>query len=139
MLGRTKFEYDEKLNVLFTEDDWQVETREDVDAFFSAYSNFLTPLGRKVYMVSDIDKLLVQAAVAEYYGEQARALVYKHLLGFSRYGTNSWARMTVRTTSHLARMTANIFGTRAEAVQAIEEMKKRGLEPERAPEKTGLT
>ncbi len=139
MLGRTKFEYDDALNIVFTEDEWQVETRADVDAFFSAYGNFLAPLGKKVYMVSDIDKLLVQATVAEYYGEQARAMVYKHLLGFSRYGTNSWARMTVRTTSHLARMTANIFGTRAEAVAAIEEMKKKGLRPDQAPEKTGLT
>ena len=139
MRGRVKFEFDPDLNVVFTDDDWQVETREDVEAFFADYDKFFSALGKKVYMVSHIDNLLVQAKVADYFGELARALVYKHLLGFARYGTNSWARMTVRTTSLIAKMTANIYSTRDEAIQAIQGMKKAGLMPAQAPEKTGLT
>jgi hypothetical protein len=137
--GQVAFEYDPELNTVFTEDDWHVETREDVEAFFADYNKYFSALGKKVYMISHIDKLLVQAQVADYFGELARALVYKHLLGFARYGTDSWARMTVRTTSHIAKMTPNIYTTRAEAVRAIDEMRKAGLKPEQAPEKTGLT
>jgi hypothetical protein len=139
MRGKVAFEYDPDLNVVFTEDDWQVETREDVEAFFADYDKYFSALGKKVYMISHIDNLLVQAQVADYFGELARAHVYKHLQGFARWGTNSWARMTVRTTSHIAKMTANIYTTREEAIQAVKDMRKAGLKPELAPEKTGLT
>ena len=139
MRGHVTFEYDPELNVVFTDDDWHVETREDVDAFFEEYDTYFSKLGKKVYMISHIDKLLVQAQVADHFGELARTLVYKHLLGFARYGTDSWARMTVRTTSHIARMTPNIYGSRDEAIRAVEAMRKDGLKPEQAPEKTGLT
>jgi hypothetical protein len=137
--GHVVFEYDPEVNIVFTEDDWHVETREDVDAFFAEYNTYFSALGKKVYMISHMDELLVQAQVADYFGELARALVCKHLLGFARWGTDSWARMTVRTTSHIAKMTPNIYSTRAEAIQAVEVMRKEGLKPEQVPEKTNLT
>jgi len=139
MRGKVSFEYDPDLNAVFTEDDWQVKTREDVKAFFAEYEKYFSALGKKVYMISHIDNLLVQAQVAEYFGELARLHVYKHLQGFARWGTNSWARMTVRTTSHIAKMTPNIYITREEAIAAIKGMRNAGLKPELTPEKTGLT
>ncbi len=58
----------------------------------------------------------MRAQVAAYFGELARTLVYRHLMGLARYGTDSWARMTVRTTWHIAKMTPNIYSTRADAI-----------------------
>ena len=118
-----KFEYDAKLNIVFTEDHWDVKTKEDVDKFFAEYKKYFTALGKKVYMISDIDHLLVRASIANYYGETARSTVGHFLLGFARYGTNDWARMTVRTTSLKASMTPNIYSSRDEAIAAIEKMK----------------
>ncbi|MBN2620029.1 hypothetical protein JXB22_02980 [candidate division WOR-3 bacterium] len=118
-----KFEYDEQLNVVFTEDHWDVKATEDVDQFFAEYKKYFTELGRKVYMISNIDHLLVRAAIADYYGKTARSTVGHYLLGFARYGTNDWARMTVRTTSLKASMTPNIYDSREAAIAAIEKMK----------------
>lgn len=118
------FEYDPERNIVFTEDHWEIKTKEDVDAFFAEYKKFFEKLGKKVYMVSNINNLLVHAPIAEYYGETSRATVGQYLLGFARWGTNEWARMTVRTTSLKAKMTPNIYDTREEAIEVIEKMKE---------------
>jgi hypothetical protein len=124
MPGSVTFEYDAEKNIVFTEDNWDVKTREDVDAFFTEYEKFFSKLGKKVYMISHIDNLLVHAKIADYYGETARSTVGHFLLGFARWGSNDWARMTVRTTSLKAKLTPNIYDTRDAAIQAIEDMKK---------------
>jgi hypothetical protein len=124
MSGSVEFEYDAELNIVFTEDNWEVKTREDVDAFFAEYQKFFQRLGKKVYMISHIDNLLVRASIANYYGDTARSTVGDYLLGFARWGTNDWARMTVRTTSLKAKLIPNIYDTREQAIAAIREMKK---------------
>jgi hypothetical protein len=115
--------YDPELNIVFTLDEGDLKTQEDVDTFFDEYRKFFQELGKKAYMVSNIDNLLVHPEVAEYYGEVARATIADNLLGFARWGTKDWARLTVRTTSLKAKIPPNIYNTKEEAVQAIEAMK----------------
>ncbi|MEO0137157.1 MAG: hypothetical protein ABIL39_06915 [candidate division WOR-3 bacterium] len=124
MEKKVLFEYDEKLNIVFTEDHWEIKTKQDVDEFFAEYQNYFQKLGKKVYMISNIDNLLVHAEIADYYGEVAKNTVAKYLLGFARYGTKDWARMTVRTTSLKAKFPPNIYNTREEAIAAIEKQKQ---------------
>jgi len=124
MSGSVKFEYDQARNIVFTEDQWEIMTREDVNAFFAEYVNYFRALDKKVYMISNIDDLRVHAEVADYYGETARSTVGQYLLGFARYGTKDIPRMTVRTSSLKARLPSNIYSNREAAVQAVEEMKK---------------
>src|SRR5512136_969087 len=104
MPGNVKFEYDSERNIVFTEDHWEIKTREDVEAFFAEYLKYFESLGKKVYMISDIDDLRVHAEIVEYYGETARSTVGQYLLGFARYGTQDLARMTVRTSSLKAKL-----------------------------------
>jgi hypothetical protein len=129
MDNRVSFEYDAERNILFTDDSWDVKTREDVDAFFAEYLSFFEKLGKKVYIVANINNLLVRAAIADYYGETSLKTVEKYVLGLARWGTNDWARMTVRTTSLKAKMTPNIYETREEAIEAILQMQQKGEEP----------
>ena len=124
MPGSVKFEYNAQKNIIFTEDNWEIKTHEDVDAFFAEYEKFFKGIDKKVFVISHIDGLLVHASVAQYYGEAARAAVGNYVVGFARWGTNDWARMTVRTTSLKVKLTVNIYDTREEAIQAIEEMKE---------------
>ncbi len=126
MPGKVIFEYDEKLNIVFTEDHWEIKTKEDVEEFFAENQRYFQKLGKKVYMISNIDNLLVHAEVAEYYGEVAKNTILQYLLGFARWGTKDWARMTVRTTSLKAKFSPNIYSTKEEAIQAIEKQKQSG-------------
>lgn len=123
------FEYDAERNILFAEDIGDIGTREDVDDFFGAYLRFFEKLGKKVYLVANIDNLLVHAAIADYYGDTALKTAEEHVLGLARWGSNDRARMTVRTTSLKAGMTPNIYETRDEAIEAIRKMQQGSEEP----------
>jgi len=124
MENQVILEYDDEQNILFTEDNWEIKTPQDVDEFFSKYRKFFHDLDKKVYMVSNINNLLVHTEIAEYYGKVARETVGEYLLGFARWGTNNWAKMTVRTTSLKARMSTNIYDTKEKAIQTIREIQK---------------
>jgi hypothetical protein len=119
MPGKVNFEYDPIHNIVFTDDTWEIKSIQDVDDFFALYYDYFGRLGKKIYMISHIDNLLVRGEVSDYYAEKARDITAKFLLGFARWGTNSWARMTVRTTALKANMAPQIFATRAEAIAAI--------------------
>jgi hypothetical protein len=123
MSGKVLFEYDRASKILFVEDRWDVRTKEDVDAFFAEYDREIQSIGERFWMVAHIDGLAIRADVAEYYGEAARKATTEKLLGLARWGTDSVARMTLRTTAMKSRMPHAIYATREEAVQAIEKMK----------------
>lgn len=124
MPGHVYFEYDPEKNIVFSEDHWEVKTKQDVDEFFAEYVKYFQKLGKSVYVVSDINNLYVHAVVAEYYGKTARENVEKYVLSYARWGTNDWARLTVRTTSMMASMSPNIYDRREAAVKAIGQLHK---------------
>ena len=124
-----RFEYDAERNILFTEDDYSLSSEQDVDDFIRLNQEKLESLGRRVYMVSKIDGLHIGAQVSEYFGQRAREVFQKYILGFARYGENPAARMTVRTSSKKAKLESNICNTREEAIRVIKQIMK-GSGPE---------
>ena len=125
MPGNVNFKYDPEKGIVFSEDHWEIKTRQDVDDFFAEYRKYFKDIGKKIYMVANIDDLRVHADIANYYGEVANKTVGSYLLGLARYSTNEWARMTVRTTSLKAKMDPNIYSSRDEALKAIAAMKEK--------------
>jgi hypothetical protein len=123
MEPRVVGDYDSGRNILFTEDHGELGTPEEVDAFLAQYVELLEGIGRRPFLVSKIDELRVKAAVSQYYGDRARAIVERFTLGFARWGSDSWARMTLRTTSRKAAMATQIFDTREQAIAEIERMR----------------
>jgi hypothetical protein len=123
MANKVTFEYDRRAKILFVEDNWDIKTKQDVDDFFAEYSRKITAIGEKFWMIAHIDNLVIHAEIAEYYGEVARKATNDLLLGLVRWGEDSVARMTLRTTAMKARMPHSIYSSRDEAVRAIEKMK----------------
>ncbi len=123
MDNKITFNFDRSSGILFVEDQWDIKTKEDVDAFFAEYGRYMKGITEKFWMIAHIDKLAIHADVAEYYGEVARKETDKLLLGLARWGEDSMARMALRTTAMKAKMPYSIYASREEAVQAIEKMK----------------
>jgi len=123
MANTVTFEYDRPSKTLFVEDNWDIKTKQDVDDFFAEYDRKIAAIGEKFWMVAHIDNLVIHAEIAEYYGEVARKATTDLLLGLVRWGDDSIARMTLRTTAMKAKMPHAIYATRDEAVRAIEKMK----------------
>jgi hypothetical protein len=126
--GHVVFRYDAGQNTVFSEDHAKLETDEQVDEFVGEYHTYCESLGKKCWLVTNIDDLFVAGQVADHYAEASLRVMSKHLLGFARWATNSWARMSVRTTALKARVPATIYSSREEAVAAIEEMKRTGYQ-----------
>jgi hypothetical protein len=118
------FEYDAASNILFAVDDYEISSEADVVAFLGLYEAQLKRLAAKPYLVALIDGLLVSAKVDQFYGQRAKEVVERNILGFARYGSNAVSRMSVRTAALKASFEVNIFATREEAVAAIERMKQ---------------
>jgi hypothetical protein len=137
MAGQVTFVYDSTRNIVFSEDHAKLETEEQVDAFFDEYRRYWEALGKKSWLITNIDGLFVAGQVADFYAETSLRIMGKHLLGFARWATDSWARMSVRTTALKARMPSTIYSSRAEAEAAIEEMRRTGYrwEPDEHPQK----
>ena len=123
MANKVTFEYDRSSKILFVEDNWDIRSKQDVDDFFAEYSRKIADIGERFWMIAHIDNLVIHAEVAEYYGEAARKATTDLLLGLVRWGEDSIARMTLRTTAMKARMPHTIYSSRDEAVRAIEKMK----------------
>lgn len=117
------FQYDRSSKILFVEDHWDIRTKQDVDDFFAAYTRHIDSIHEKFWMVAHIDALVIHAEIAEYYGEAARKATTERLLGLARWGNDSIARMTLRTTAMKSKMPHNIYTSRDEAIRAIEKMK----------------
>jgi hypothetical protein len=124
MPGTVNIEYDAERNIVFTVDKWEIRTQTDVDEFFANYAQRFTDIGKKFYMISNIDNLSIHSSVLDYYGETARRTVHHFLLGFARWGSNDLARMSIRTSSMKAHLESHIYQTRDEAIHYIEELKK---------------
>ena len=135
MANPVTFVYDQTRNLVFSEDHGKLETEEQVDAFLDEYRCYWEALGKKSWLITNIDDLFVDGQVADHYAEGSLRIMARHLLGFARWATNSWARMSVRTTALKARMPAAIYSSRAEAEAAIEEMRRTGYrwEPDEHP------
>lgn len=125
MPGSVNFKYDPETDIVFSEDHWEIKSRQDVDDFFAEYRKYFQDIGKKVYMVSNIDDLRVHAPIANYYGEIANKTAADYLLGLARYSTNEWARMTVRTTSLKVKMEPNIYSSLDEALNVIAKIKEK--------------
>lgn len=123
MPNKVIFEYDRASKTLFVEDHWDIKTKQDVDEFFAEYDRQMKLIGEKFWMIAHIDGLSIHAEIVEYYGEAARRATCDLLLGLARWGTDSVARMSLRTTAMKSKMPYNIYSSREEAIRAIEKLK----------------
>ncbi len=117
------FEYDESKNILFVEDDYVINSEDEVDAFLKLYADKFKVIGRKVRLVACIDGLKINHKVQDYYGEQVKKLLEGTIICFARYGRDPMSRMNVRTSSRKVNFDINIYDTKEQAIEAVERIK----------------
>ena len=119
MPGEIKFTFDAGRNILFTEDNFELRTDEDVEEFFRINDEECRKHPGKFYLVSNIDNLKIHAAVIALYGKKGKVLVEKYLAGHARYATDPFARMSIRTAYSKAGVKCSIFEKKEEALRAL--------------------
>jgi hypothetical protein len=117
------FKYDPERNILFADDDFEIASTSDAQAFIALYREQLTRIGRKVWIVTGIDGLRVGPKVYDYYGQMLKTFADQWYLGIARWGSDTVSRMMVRSASKKAKYDINIYDTAEHAVAAVEKMK----------------
>jgi len=113
------FEYDPGRNILFTVDDYEVMCPEDADKFFALYQQQLAQIGKKVHLVTNIDRLYIAPHMEEHYGEVARKVSREWILKFARYGDMAISRVGIAIAAQKADFVTSVHKTREEAVAAV--------------------
>jgi hypothetical protein len=119
MPGEIKFTFDVARNILFTEDNFELRTKQDVDEFFRINDEECRRHPGKFYLISNIDNLKIYAPVISYYGRMGKVLVEKYILGHARYATEPFARMAIRTAYSSAGVKCSIFEKKEEALEFL--------------------
>jgi len=119
MPGQIKFRYDEKRNILFTEDHFEIKSEEDVEEFFRLNEEECRKYPSKFYLVSDINALRIHAKTIASYGRKGKDLQTRYIQGSARYASDPFARMSIRTAYSKAGEMASIFDTKEEALASL--------------------
>ena len=113
-----KFEYDPERNLLFAEDDFEINTPEEADRFVDIYREQFEKIGRPVNIVARVDGLYINDSVRGYYGERSRPVSNIWCLTFARYGSTAIGRMNAKFMGKKADFETGVYQTREEAVAA---------------------
>ncbi|MDO9026979.1 MAG: hypothetical protein Q7U87_03765 [bacterium] len=113
-----KFEYDPERNLLFAEDDFEINTPEEADIFVDLYRKQFEKIGRPVHIVARVDGLYINDSVRAYYGGRSRPVSQRWCLTFARYGSTAIGRMNAKFMGKRAEFEAGVYQTREEAAAA---------------------
>jgi hypothetical protein len=119
MPGEVKFRYDEKRNILFTEDNFELKSEADVEEFFRLNEEECRKYPAKFHLVSNINGLRIHAKMIAAYGRKGKELQGRYILGSARYASDPFARMSIRTAYSKAGEMASIFDTQEEALKSL--------------------
>lgn len=119
MPGEVKFKFDEKRNILFTEDAFEIKSEEDVAEFFRINEEECRKYPGKFYLVSNINGLRIHAKTISSYGRRGKEMQVRYILGCARYASDPFARMSIRTAYSKAGEQASIYDTKEEALASL--------------------
>jgi len=116
MANPVTFVYDQTRNFL-QRGPREARDREQVDAFLDEYRRYWEALGKKSWLITNIDDLFVDGQVADHYAEGSLRIMARHLLGFALGQPTAGRECRCVTTALKARMPAAIYSSRAEPRQ----------------------
>ena len=100
-------------------------SKEDVDELYDDIDRVLATTGRSWYFAIDYTDCTIADEIWEHFGERGRHAEVTYGLGTVRYGLAAPTRQAMRTRAMQEGFRANVFETRADALGAVAELRKR--------------
>jgi branched-chain amino acid transport system ATP-binding protein len=100
-------------------------SKEDVDELYDDIDRVLATTGRSWYFAIDYTDCTIADEIWEHFGERGRHAEVTYGLGTVRYGLAAPSRQAIRTRAMQEGFRANVFETRADALGAVAELRKR--------------
>lgn len=119
MPGEVKFRFDAQRNILFTEDNFEIKSEDDVKEFFRINEAECSKYPSKFYLVSNINGLRIHAKTIASYGRMGKEMQTRFILGSARFASDPFARMSIRTAYSKAGEMASIYDNEQQALAAL--------------------
>lgn len=120
---RERFVLDKKEKILFINfDGLRIESREQVDEFAQIVFEAFKAQGRRIYGIVNYEGTEIATDIADYYGETIKELQDRYAITTVRYSSSGLTRSMLRYFGAAKDLESNIFNTRDEAINAIQEM-----------------
>lgn len=98
---------------------FEMRTEGDVIRWRTAVERELSKFGRKVLLLINLDGLSVRPGAAKAFGNHRAEVLERFAIHSFRYGGDGSTKTTVFTTAVLAGAEANVYPTRAAALEAL--------------------
>lgn len=123
---RERFVLDRKENILFINfAGLKIESREQVDEMAGLVREASEANGGRVYAVVNYEGTELAPEIVQYYGERIKGLQDHYAMTTVRYSSSGLTRSMLRYLGAAFDLESNIFTTREEAIQAIQELERR--------------
>ena len=120
-------DYDAALNILYTAYPGEhLRTEAEVDVYFEKVYTKMKSLGKKVYIITNLDDFSVDPAVSTYYADGLKKLIERYVIMLYRYNVKAgMPSLTIRLASLQANTQSNIYPSREAALDALTEARKK--------------
>jgi DNA-binding helix-hairpin-helix protein with protein kinase domain len=123
---RERFVLDPAQNILFINfAGLKIESRAQVDEMAEHVRGAYLRQGRRFYAIVNYEGTEIAPDVVDYYGEQIKTLADDYGLATMRYSASGLTRSVLRYLGAAKDLESNIYATRAEAINAIQEIERR--------------
>lgn len=121
-----QLEYDATQNVLFASYyGVRLQTVEEIEQFFGVIENKLKTIPRKVYVVADLADFVVDARIAETFGERMALMHQNYVIALLRYNlVDGFPRLSIRLASLKAGRPARIVSNKEEALIEVRRLQQ---------------
>jgi hypothetical protein len=96
----------------------------EVRQLFNVLDDYVRPLRKPVYLVANFDSWRVETDVMRHYGGALRAFCTASQVLFAAHSSDIYARMNLRLAAVIGGASPNLFHTRQEALDFVQEQQR---------------
>jgi hypothetical protein len=119
--------YNHRTHVVEASFDGVLVTDAEIRQLFKVLEDYVRPLRKPVYLVANFDSWRVETDVMRQYGGALRAFCATNQVMFAAHSADIYARMNLRLAAVIGGASPNLFHTRDEATQFVQEQQRLAL------------
>lgn len=116
--------YNHRTHLVEASFDGVLVSEAEVQQLFKVLDDYVQPLRKPVYLVANFDSWRVETDVMRQYGSALRVFCADSRVVFAAHSADIYARMNLRLAAVIGGANPNLFHTRDEATQFVQEQQR---------------
>jgi hypothetical protein len=116
--------YNHRTHLVEASFDGVLVSNAEVHQLFNVLDDYVRPLRKPVYLVANFDSWRVETDIMRQYGNALRGFCATSQVVFAAHSADIYARMNLRLAAVIGGANPNLFHTREEATQFVQEQQR---------------